>query len=213
MSGAREETRVGGAFFRINRKTSALLIIDMQNAFLEPGAMLEAPMGRDIIAGLAKLIAECRNLGVPVIWIRLDSSAPYGGLLLEKYPSLREQRVLFKGTHSFELFPDLPPPVENEFHIVKHKYDAFHRTDLDTLLRNIGADTVIITGVTTNCCCESTARSAFEHDYKVAFTSDGTAAFEKRLHEATLGTMRELFGRVLTIEEVISELGDSPDKN
>ena len=160
MSGAREETRVGGAFFRINRKTSALLIIDMQNAFLEPGAILEAPMGRDIITRLARLIDVCRELCVPVIWVRLDSSAPYGGLLLEKYPSLREQQVLYKGTHSFELFSDMPAPLENEFHIVKHKYDAFHRTDLDTLLRNIGADTVIITGVTTNCCCESTARSA-----------------------------------------------------
>ena len=165
-------------------------------------------MGRDIIARLVKLIAECRNLGVPVIWVRLDSSAPYGGLLLEKYPSLREQQVLYKGTHSFDLFSDMPAPLENEFHIVKHKYDAFHRTDLDTLLRNIGADTVIITGVTTNCCCESTARSAFEHDYKVAFTSDGTAAFEQRLHEATLGTVRELFGRVLSVDEVIRELGD-----
>ena len=209
MSAAREATQVGEAYFRINRRTSALLIIDMQNAFLEPGAMLEAPMGRDIIARLVKLIAECRNLGVPVIWVRLDSSAPYGGLLLEKYPSLREQQVLYKGTHSFDLFSDMPAPLENEFHIVKHKYDAFHRTDLDTLLRNIGADTVIITGVTTNCCCESTARSAFEHDYKVAFTSDGTAAFEQRLHEATLGTVRELFGRVLSVDEVIEELGDS----
>lgn len=209
MSAAREATQVGEAYFRINRRTSALLIIDMQNAFLEPGAMLEAPMGRDIIARLVKLIAECRNLGVPVIWVRLDSSAPYGGLLLEKYPSLREQQVLYKGTHSFDLFSDMPAPLEKEFHIVKHKYDAFHRTDLDTLLRNIGADTVIITGVTTNCCCESTARSAFEHDYKVAFTSDGTAAFEQRLHEATLGTVRELFGRVLSVDEVIEELGDS----
>ncbi len=212
MSNARETTRVGEEFFRLNRKTSALLIIDMQNAFLEPGAMLETPMGRDLIAPLSRLIAECRKLAVPIIWIRLDGSAPYGGLLLDKYPPLREQRVLFRGTHSFELFSGLPTPRKDDFHVVKHKYDAFHGTDLDTLLRNIGADTVIITGVTTNCCCESTARSAFEHDYKVAFTSDGTAAFETRLHEATLGTVRELFGRVLTIEEALRELSDSPDK-
>ena len=208
MSAAREATQAGEAFFRINRKTSALLIIDMQNAFLEPGALLEAPMGRDIIARLAQLIEVCRDLDVPLIWVRLDCSEPYGGLLLEKYPSLREQRVLFKGTHSFELFPDLPVPRENEFHIVKHKYDAFHGTDLNTLLRNIGADTLIITGVTTNCCCESTARSAFEHDYKVAFAGDATAAFEARLHEATLATVRELFGRVLSVAEIVKELGD-----
>ena len=210
MSAAREATQVGEAFFRIQRETSALLIIDMQNAFLEPGAMLEAPMGRAIIPQLAKLIEVCRGLDVPVIWARLDTSAPYGGLLLDKYPSLREQRVLYKGTHSFELFSGLPSPREDEFHIVKHKYDAFHRTDLDTLLRNIGTDTVIITGVTTNCCCESTARSAFEHDYKVAFTSDGTAAFEQRLHDTTLDTIRELFGRVLTIAAVIEELSGRP---
>ncbi len=210
MSEARKATQTGEAFFRINRETSALLIIDMQNAFLEPGAMLEAPLGRAIITRLTQLIAECRNHGVPVIWVRLDSSAPYGGLLLDKYPPLREQRVLFRNTHSFEFFSDLPAPLDNEFHVVKHKYDAFHGTDLDTLLKNIGADTVIITGVTTNCCCESTARSAFEHDYKVAFTSDATAAFEERLHEATLGTVRELFGRVVTVAEVINELGDSP---
>ena len=212
MSTARETTLTGEAFFRVDRKTSALLIIDMQNAFLEPGAMLETPMGRDIIARLSRLVAECRKLGVPIIWIRLDGSAPYGGLLLDKYPPLREQRVLFRGTHSFELFAGLPASMEDDFHVIKHKYDAFHKTDLDTLLRNIGADTVIITGVTTNCCCESTARSAFEHDYKVAFTSDGTAAFETRLHEAALGTIRELFGRVLTIEAVIRELHDSPDR-
>lgn len=213
MSTARETTRTGDAFFRINRKSSALLIIDMQNAFLEPGAVLETPMGRDIIARLAELIEACRGLDVPIIWVRLDCSAPYGGLLLEKYPALEQQQVLFRGTHSFELFSGLPAPTEDEFHVVKHKYDAFHRTDLDTLLRNIGADTVIITGVTTNCCCESTARSAFEHNYKVAFTSDGTAAFETRLHEAALGTIRELFGRVLTVDEVIRELDDSSDKN
>ena len=210
MSEARETTQTGEAFFRINRETSALLIIDMQNAFLEPGAMLEVEMGRAIITRLTELVTECRNLGVPVIWVRVDSSAPYGGLVLDKYPPLREERVLFKGTHSFELFPDLPAPLEDEFHIIKHKYDAFHDTALNTLLKNIGVDTVIITGVTTNCCCESTARSAFERDYKVAFTSDGTAAFEERLHEATLGTVRELFGRVVTITEVIDELNGNP---
>ncbi|MFT7458522.1 MAG: nicotinamidase-related amidase [Planctomycetota bacterium] len=208
MSTARETTRQGEAFFRITPNKAALLIIDMQNGFLEPGAMLEVPAGRDIIPNIVNLMGECRKLNVPVIWVQLDSSAPYGGLLLDKYPPLRDEQVLYKGTHSFELFASVPQPEEGDFHIVKHKYDAFHGTDLDTLLRNIGIDTIIIAGVTTNCCCESTARSAFEHDYKVAFTSDGTAAFEKRLHDATLGSIRELFGRVLTIDDVITELNE-----
>ena len=66
----------------------------------------------------------------------------------EKYPPLRDDEVLYKGTHSFELYKDVPQPKEGDFHIVKHKYDAFHGTDLDTLLRNTGRDTIIITGVT-----------------------------------------------------------------
>ncbi|MDE0512861.1 MAG: isochorismatase family protein [Gammaproteobacteria bacterium] len=94
MGTARETALTGEAFFRINRKTSALLIIDMQNAFLEPGAMLKTPTGRDIITRLSRLVTEYRKLEVPIIWIRLDDSAPYGGLLLDKYPRLREQRVL-----------------------------------------------------------------------------------------------------------------------
>jgi nicotinamidase-related amidase len=208
MSDARSSARQDDIFFHLHRNTTALLVIDMQNAFLEPGAMLEVSAGREIIPNIAQAIAQCRYLKVPIIWVRLDSTAPFGGLMLDKYPAIRDKQVLFKGTHSFELFADVPQPLPDDFQIVKHKYDAFHGTDLNTLLRNIGVDTLIITGVTTNCCCESTARSAFEFDYKVAFTSDGTAAFEPSLHEATLNSIRELFGRVLTVDEVIRELNE-----
>ena len=208
MSHARESTRKDDAFFKVDRERAALLVIDMQNAFLEEGSMLEVAAGRQIVAKLNLLISECRQLGVPVIWVQLDSSEPYGGLLLEKYPALREHRVLFKDDPSFALYRELPGPESHEYRIVKHKYDAFHDTDLDTLLRSLGLDTLIITGVTTNCCCESTARSAFERNYRVAFTSDATAAFEERLHLATLGSIRELFGRVLLVDELIEELNN-----
>jgi nicotinamidase-related amidase len=206
MSSARDTTRVGDEFFRLHRNSAALLIVDMQNGFLEPGAMLEVAAGREIVPRVAQIIEHCRAAEIPIVWIQLDSRDPFGGLMLDKYPPLREQQVLFKGTHSYDLYAELPQPQTGEYHVVKHKYDAFHRTDLDTLLRNLNVDTVIITGVTSNCCCESTARSAFEHDYKVAFTSDGTAAFEPRLHEGTLGLIRELFGRVLSVDEAIAEL-------
>ncbi len=208
MGTARETTRVGNEFFQLQRDSAALLIVDMQNGFLEPGAMLEVAAGRQIISEINALITHCRQLDMPIVWIQLDSTAPFGGLMLEKYPPLREKEVLFKGTHSFDLFTDLKTPLASEYRIVKHKYDAFHRTDLDTLLRNLGIDTVLITGVTSNCCCESTARSAFEHDYRVAFTTDGTAAFDPRLHENTLNIIRELFGRVLAVHEAIAELGN-----
>src|SRR2546428_9182694 len=73
-----------------------------------------------------------------------------------------------------------------EYHIVKHKFDAFFETALDAILRCREADTVIITGTATNACCESTARSAFMRDYKVVFPSDLNATFDDAMHQATL---------------------------
>jgi ureidoacrylate peracid hydrolase len=91
--------------------------------------------------------------------------------------------------------------------IVKHKFDAFFETDLDAILRYHRVDTVIITGTATNACCESTARSAFMRDYKVVFPSDANATFDEAMHRATLVNIDLLFGRVLTTEELLAELG------
>ncbi|HSB74888.1 MAG TPA: isochorismatase family cysteine hydrolase, partial [Terriglobales bacterium] len=80
-------------------------------------------------------------------------------------------------------------------------------TDLDAILRYHRIDTVIITGTATNACCESTARSAFMRDYKVVFPSDANATFDEAMHRATLANIDLLFGRVLTTEELLSEIG------
>ena len=206
MVEAREVRSSGEALFNLTRDKTALLIVDMQNAFLEEGALLEVSEGRAMIPKLARLVERCRAIKLPIVWIQLDSTARYGGMLIKKYPMLESKKILYKGTHSFDLFAELPTPQEGEYRIVKHKYDAFHQTDLDTLLRNLGVDSVVITGVTTDCCCESTARAAFERDYCVAFTSDGTATFDPQQHAASVKLMDELFARVMTIDEVITEL-------
>jgi ureidoacrylate peracid hydrolase len=102
-----------------------------------------------------------------------------------------------------ELYPDMEQPTETEHRVVKHKYDAFHDTDLDTVLRNLGKDTVIIVGVATEVCCESTTRAAFFHDYKVIFLSDATGAFDPAIQKQTCDRMHQFFARVLTSEELI----------
>jgi nicotinamidase-related amidase len=94
-----------------------------------------------------------------------------------------------------------------EYRIVKHKFDAFFETDLDAILRFHHVDTVIVTGTATNACCESTARSAFMRDYKVVFPSDANATFDEAMHRATLVNIDLLFGRVMTSDELLSEIG------
>jgi nicotinamidase-related amidase len=117
--------------------------------------------------------------------------------------------VCWPGHESFDYYADMPQPAEGEFQVVKHKYDAFFETDLDAILRNSRVETVIITGTATNICCDTTARSAFCRDYQVAFLSDATASFDDEMHEATLKTMELLFGRVMTTDELLSEMEEA----
>jgi ureidoacrylate peracid hydrolase len=95
------------------------------------------------------------------------------------------------------------PPAPGDHRVVKHKYDAIHDTDLDPILRNSGVDTLIIAGVTTECCCESTARGAFSRDYKVVFVRDAMASLDPAAHEQACARVDLLFGRACTTAEVV----------
>jgi nicotinamidase-related amidase len=199
----------GRDVFTLDPQRTALLVIDMQNAFVAEHATYETPKARDIIPNIERLLQFAREHGLPVVWTRSDHSPPYGGVLLKKCPAVREDRVCWPGHESFDYYPQMPQPGEREYQVVKHKYDAFFETDLDAILRNRRVETVIITGTATNICCDTTARSAFSRDYQVAFLSDATASFDDDMHEATLKTMELLFGRVMTTDEVLSEMDEA----
>lgn len=86
--------------------------------------------------------------------------------------------------------------------MTKHRYGAFESSDLDLVLRSRGIRTVVMTGVATNVCVETTARQAFLRDYYVVFTSDCTAAYSQAEHEATLQNIDAFFGAVVTADEI-----------
>jgi nicotinamidase-related amidase len=198
----------GRDFFTIDPSRSALIVIDMQNAFVAEGAPFETPGARHMIPQLERLIRCARELRMPIVWTQSDHRPPYGGLMLRKFPAIAKDRVLWQGEPSFQMYPEMTQPREgpSEYRIVKHKFDAFFETDLDAILRYHDVDTLIVTGTATNACCESTARSAFMRDYKVVFPSDANATFDVAMHQATLVNIDLLFGRVLTIEELVAEL-------
>jgi ureidoacrylate peracid hydrolase len=195
-------------FFKVDPQRAALIVIDMQNAFVAEGAPLETPGARAMLPHLERLVRFARGQHIPIVWTQSDHRPPYGGLMLRKFPVIGDQRCLWQGDPSFEMYPHMlqPQEGEREYRIVKHKYDAFFETSLDAILRFHGADTVIITGTATNVCCESTARTAFMRDYQVAFPSDANATFDAAMHEATLRNIDLLFGRVMTTEELLAEM-------
>ena len=97
-------------------------------------------------------------------------------------------------------------PLENEIVILKPSYGAFYDTSLETILKNLGKDTVIISGTLTNFCCGTTARQAYERGFKVVFGSDINSTDLPEMHEAELKVLRKGFAKVLSSEEIISAL-------
>ncbi len=90
----------------------------------------------------------------------------------------------------------------DEVVIRKPSYGAFYDTPLDTVLRNLGRDTVIVTGTLTNYCCGTTARQAYERGYQVVFGADVTATDDESRQEPELAVLRKGFALVLTAEQI-----------
>jgi ureidoacrylate peracid hydrolase len=94
-------------------------------------------------------------------------------------------------------------PLPGEPIVTKHRFSAFHNSDLETVLRAGSIRTVVLAGVASNVCVETTAREAFVRDYYVVFLSDGTATYSRPAHEATLRVIDQFFGQVATIDDVV----------
>ncbi|XP_074273903.1 nicotinamidase 2-like [Silene latifolia] len=174
-------------------KTSALLVIDMQNYF--------APMAQPILPTITTTIQLCRRAGIPIIFTRhRHKPGDDGGVLGEWW----DGDLIFDGTPESQLIPeviaaaslsgkvmnDVSSNLEGEVEVVeKDTYSAFRNTRLEERLGELGVKEVIITGVVTNVCCETTAREAFVRGFRVFFSTDATATSSPDLHEATLINM------------------------
>jgi ureidoacrylate peracid hydrolase len=197
--------------FAVNPERTALITIDMQNVFVEGG--WPAPSdGLALLERLNRLASICRDQGVLIIHashvLRPDGSNI--GILAEVAPPVREG-MINKGSRSAALHDGLVIDSRDVL-LEKPRFGAFYGTDLELILRSRGIDTVIISGIATNVCCETTAREAMVRDFRVLFLSDGTAATsmggltEAEVQNATLATLGTIFGQVLTIDDVIRKV-------
>ena len=109
------------------------------------------------------------------------------------------------GTPESEIHDDLKPHPREKV-ILKHRYSAFYNTDLETILRCLKIEEIVITGVMTNMCCETTARDAYMRDFKVFFPADCTAAVVEEMHVASLLNLSYGFAYVTTTDAIIKQL-------
>jgi nicotinamidase-related amidase len=163
----------------IDPKKTAMIVVDMQNDFVAPGAALETPAAREMVPKLAEALRICRDAGIKIIYTahvhRRDGCDM--GLSHDLHPAIANREVLVDGTPGVDIYSELAPAA-GEHVIKKHRYSGFFGTDLDIILREWGVDTVIVSGTTTENCCHATARDAMFRNYRVVFLSDATATYD-----------------------------------
>lgn len=201
---------------KVNPRHAALLIVDLQNDFCAEGGAMHRE-GRDVslaqamVPRLARFLDAARATGVPVVWIRnVYNNEPnwyLSEVWLEQATRRRhglyvERPVCEAGAWNGDFYQVKPRP--DEVIVTKHRYGAFESTDLDLVLRSRSIRTVIMTGVATNVCVETTARQAFLRDYYVVFVSDCTATYTQADHEATLRNIDQFFGEVVGVDGVVA---------
>ncbi|MBI2881223.1 MAG: cysteine hydrolase [Candidatus Tectomicrobia bacterium] len=190
---------------------TALLVIDVQNGFCHPKGGL-AQAGFDIsgpaavVPQVKRLIRTCRAAGIPVIWSRQEHYP--GDMTREKHRipshlSKGKVRVAERGTWDSEIHDDLQEETSPEDHwVIKHRMSCFFDTNLDTKLRMLGVSTLIICGLITNVCVESTVRDAYFRDYDIYVVEDCVGAYFEDLHQATLKNVEIYFGEVLSLDRL-----------
>jgi len=193
----------------LKKDKAALLVIDMQHFFLDPASPSYTCGGLAILPNLVKAIHAFRQAGRPVIYTRhvhhpdrIDAGILgwwWEGMCLE-------------GSPESEIHQDLSP-LPGEKVVFKHRYSAFYNTDLETILRVLKIEDLVVAGIMTNMCCESTARDAYFRDYRVFFLADGTGSVNEEMHLASLVNLAFGFSFVTDVDTIVDQLGivSSPD--
>jgi bifunctional isochorismate lyase/aryl carrier protein len=159
--------------------SSALLILDMQSYFLEPESHAFIPSAPAIVPGIKSLAESYFSNGLPVIFTQHINSIQDAGSMGTWWKDLiRIENPLSAIIPEFD--------YSHRFVLRKNQYDAFYKTSLEEILRRKSVSQVVISGVMTHLCCETTARSAFVRGFEVFFLVDGTATYNQDHHLATL---------------------------
>ena len=184
---------------RLSPETSALLIIDMQNYFLSPSSHAYIPSAETIIPGVKKLISIYSRKKLTTIFT-LHSNTEENACMMGKW----WPKLLHEGSPESHIPEELELP--ERIIIEKNQYDAFYNTDLEQTLKKKDIHQVVICGVMTNICCETTARSAFVRGFEVFFPIDGTATYKEEHHIASLINLSYSCAIPVLLDELFSIL-------
>lgn len=193
---------------------TALVVVDMQRAFVAEGAAIETPAARGIVPNINRLAAALRAAGGSVIWIistygpRPEDYWPtFFDHVMDKQAAERFRGALIDGCDSHAIYDPLDVHAQDPV-VSKNRFGAFVGSGgkLETVLRERGIDTLLITGTVTNMCCETTAREAAMLSFKTIMVADGNAGRTQEEHDATLAAFLMGMGDVHDTEALIAML-------
>ena len=196
---------------RFDPRRTALVVIDLQRAFMEPGAPSEVPAAREIVPVVNKLANAVRELGGTVAWVQATFEAGGWPVFFDNIvaPALsaRILGALQQGAELHALWPELDVRP-GDVVVPKYRLSAFlpGTSALPAILRGRGIDTVLVAGCMTNVCCDSSARDAVMTDFRAVMVEDANAARDDAAHHAALATFLAAFGDVRASDELIGAL-------
>ena len=187
----------------------ALLIIDMQNGFLQPQSPLCIQGALPTVPACARVIQACRSAGVPVIFVNRAYRADGSDV------EITRRQVWARGGKPLTPGSTGPLSVENppefgrdpgDYEIIKPRYSAFFQTPLDLLLRRLGVDTVVLTGTTTPNCIRTTCYDAISLDYQVVVVEDCCSSNTDAIQQANMLDMRNVGAFIRSSAEFLDTL-------
>jgi ureidoacrylate peracid hydrolase len=198
--------------FQLSSSNTALLVVDVQNDFCHNQGVFSKYKSvtldhvEQAMSNLSTLIEKCREFDLPIIFIRtIHSTWTDSPSWLKRMEGAGEKMQICRpdswGSSFFNVVPQ-----EGDCVVTKHRYSAFIGTDLDLILKSQGIAYILVTGVATNVCVESTARDGYHRDYNVILIEDCCGAYDKAEHDATLNNINKFFGTVATSEKLLSTL-------
>jgi ureidoacrylate peracid hydrolase len=200
---------------------TALIVVDMQNAFMLPGvAFAEIKTAPEIVPNINAIAAALRRAGGTVVWIvttydqNVDREWSTYYRLSTPANGAKRSAALTKGGTGHAIWSGLDVKPDDPI-VEKKRFSAFIQgsSDLDAVLKARGIDTLLITGTVTGVCCESTARDAMMLNYKVVMVTDGNAAYSDEEHNHALTGFYASFGDVMSTERLIGVIGKNAGKS
>ena len=200
---------------------TALVVVDMQNAFMLPGvAHALCPMAEKIVPNINRLAQAVRETGGTVVWIKttfteeaLRDWSTYFEMVTPQHGAKRVE-ALTAGSKGHQLWADLDVRAEDVI-VEKNRFSAFIQgsSDLAEILRQRGVDTILVTGTVTNVCCESTARDAMMLNFKTIMVTDANAAVTDLDHNASLCAFYLTFGDIMSTDMLVTCLARNARSN